>query len=108
MTKMTDVYHLTLLPDTVEDAFMAFARQGFALAAVTRAGTITHQHLLKQHGDQHEPRRFLWIVHWTLHYELDVLEEIPRSLWKVAQRLDAMAETTAFARYVQQAEFVPV
>ena len=56
MTQMTDVYHLVLLPDTDEEAFVAFAQQeGFALAAVTRAGTVTSQSLLKEHAVTNGP-----------------------------------------------------
>jgi hypothetical protein len=105
MTQMTDVYHLVLLPDTDEEAFVAFAQQeGFARAAVTRAGTVTSQYLLKEHDGDDGRRRYMWIVRWTSHVELEALEHIARSLWKVAQPLESQAEMTSFARYVQVAE----
>ena len=104
MTQMTDVYHLVLLPDTDEAAVIALAQQeGFALAAVTRAGTVTSQYLLKDHDGDDGARRYLWIVRWTLHFAPEALEHIPRSLWKVAQQLESQAEITSFARYVQVA-----
>ena len=107
MTQMTDVYHFALLPATDEDAFVAFARQeGFALASVTRAGTVTRQHLLKEHAGEDGARRYLWIVHWTLHFGLEALEQIGGSLWKVHSQMETQAELISFARYIQAAEFI--
>lgn len=107
MTQMTDVYHLALLPDTDEEAFVAFARQkGFALASVTRAGTVTSQYLLKEHAGEDGTRRFLWIVRWTLHFGMEALEHIPESIWKAGQQVESQAEITSFARYVQLAQSI--
>ena len=105
MTQMTDVYHFTLLPATDEDAFVAFARQeGFPRASVTRAGTVTRQQLLKEHAGEDGARRYLWVVHWTLHFGLDALEQIAGSLWNVHPRMQSQAELISFARYIQAAE----
>jgi hypothetical protein len=105
MMRMIDVYHLELLPDSDEEAFVSFARQeGFALAAVTRAGTVTSQNLLKEHGDEDGMRRYLWIVRWTLHFEIEAVEHIGGSLWKVVRQLETWAEITSFGRYVHVAE----
>jgi len=49
MTQMTDIYHLELLAEASEEAFVAFAEQaGLRQALVTRAGTITNQSLLRE------------------------------------------------------------
>lgn len=48
----------------------------------------------------------MWIVRWTLHFEMGALESIAGSLWKVEQQLEARAEMGAFARYLQVAESI--
>jgi hypothetical protein len=105
MNQITDVYHLALLPDTDEEAFVVFAQHtGFPLAAVTRKGAITSQHLLREHTGADGIFRYLWIVRWTLLDGVEILEGIGESLWKVRQQLEAQVEITSFARYVQMLE----
>lgn len=105
MAEMSDVYHMTLLADTDEEAFLAFVQQkGFSLAAVTRAGTVTSQYLWKEHDGEDGTRRYLWVVRWTLHFEMEALEQIAESLWKARQQLESQVEVTSFNRYIQATE----
>jgi len=107
MTKMTDVYHLTLLPDSDEQAFEEFAKEkGFALASVTRAGTITNQFLLKEQDEEGGQRHYLWLIQWNLHFGMETLDEIGESLWKARQQITSQAEISSFSRYVQKAESI--
>lgn len=105
MTQMTDIYSLELLPDADEETLLQLARQkGFSLAAVTRAGTVTKQYLLREYDDEMMTRRYQWVVHWTLHFDEQTLPAIGPSLWKIRQRLEELAEITSFKRHVQVAE----
>jgi hypothetical protein len=107
MTQISDIYQFSLLPSTDERAFVTFARQeGFRLASVTRAGTVSSQYLLREHAGQGETARYLWVVHWTLHFGLEALEQIGGSLWKVQPQMESRADLISFARYIDIAEFV--
>lgn len=107
MTEISDLYHFALLPGTEEEAFLAFAHQkGFALASVTRAGTVTSQYLLREHPGEGAERRYLWVVHWTLHFGLETLDQIPASLWKAHPQMETQARLISYARYVEIAEYI--
>ena len=107
MTEISDLYQFSLLPSTDEQAFVTFARQeGFALASVTRAGTVTSQYLLREHAGESGTPRYLWVVHWTLHFGLEALDQIGGSLWKVQSQLEAQAQLISFARYVEIAGLI--
>ncbi|OGO38729.1 MAG: hypothetical protein A2W35_21880 [Chloroflexi bacterium RBG_16_57_11] len=107
MTQISDVYQFSLLPTTDEQAFLTFARQeGFALASVTRAGTVTSQYLLREHVGAGGRPRYLWVVHWTLHFGIEALDQIGDSLWKVHQQTETQAELVSYARYIEIAEYL--
>ncbi|MGD2078704.1 MAG: hypothetical protein PVH18_09995 [Chloroflexota bacterium] len=105
MTQMIDIYSLELLPVADEEALLQLAQQeGFSLAAVTRAGTVTRQYLLREYDEQGTTRHYRWVVHWTLHFEEQTLPTIGPSLWKIRQRLEELANITSFKRHIQLAE----
>jgi hypothetical protein len=107
MTQISDLYQFTLLPTTNEQAFLAFAhKEGFALASVTRAGTVTSQYLMKEHTGEDGAARYLWVVHWTLHFGLEALEQVGGSLWKIQQQMEKQAQLISFNRYLDIAEYI--
>jgi hypothetical protein len=67
---------------------------------------VTSQYLLREHTDEGGARRYLWVVHWTLHFGLDALDQIGGSLWKANQQLEQLAELVSYARYIEIAESI--